>query len=89
MNFKKTLLAVAAVATLAVPAVAADRGGFSRNEWTDHTPFVMNGEEFESQEDFLNSGRRAGLIEQFVRRTKHPGHPLINKTGCCGDRFYI
>ncbi|MCM2315377.1 MAG: zinc metalloprotease [Thermoanaerobaculia bacterium] len=58
MNFKKTLLAVAAVATLAVPAFAADRGGFSRNEWTDHTPFVMNGEEFESQEDFLNSGRR-------------------------------
>ncbi|MGK2858420.1 MAG: zinc metalloprotease [Thermoanaerobaculia bacterium] len=58
MNFKKTLLVVAAAATLAVPAFAADRNGFTRNEWTDHTPFVMNGEQFESQEDFLNSGRR-------------------------------
>lgn len=57
MNFKKTLLAVIAAATLAVPAIAADRG-FTRNEWTDYTPFVVNGEEFESQEDFIASGRR-------------------------------
>ena len=87
MNFKKTLLAVAAVATLAVPAVAADRGGFSRNEWTDHTPFVMNGEEFESQEDFLNSGRRCAsniqpaeaeaMERDFFNRIMESGLPEV------------
>jgi hypothetical protein len=61
MNFKKTLLAVAAVATLAVPAMAADRNGFTRNEWTDATPFVVNGTEFENQEDFIESGRRCAV----------------------------
>ncbi len=57
MNFKNTLFAVAAAATLAVPAVAADRG-FTRNEFTDHTTFVMNGEQFDSQEDYVTSGLR-------------------------------
>jgi hypothetical protein len=57
MNFKNTLFAVAAAATLAVPAVAADRG-FARNEFTDVTPFAMNGEQFDSQEDFVTSGLR-------------------------------
>jgi hypothetical protein len=61
MNFKKTLLAVAAAATLAVPAMAADRNGLTRNEWTDATPFVVSGTEFENQEDFVTSGRRCAV----------------------------
>ena len=83
MNFKKTLLAVAAVATLAVPAVAADRGGFSRNEWTDHTPFVMNGQEFEDQSDFIASGLRCQVNPSIaeVDAMEADFHQRIMETG--------
>ena len=82
MNFKKTLLAVAAVATLAVPAVAADNG-FTRNEWTDHTPFVMNGQEFEDQSDFIASGLRCQVNPSIaeVDAMEADFHQRIMETG--------
>ena len=94
-NFRM-LVIVATVTLLALSAVAQEREGFMRNEWTDTTPFVLNGIEYDSQEDFLQSGRRcasavhpaeAELMEQnFHQRLMEFG--LAEVTGGVIDVYF-
>jgi hypothetical protein len=58
VKIRTSLLAVI-VMVMAIPCLAQERG-FPRTEWTDGTPFVFNGVEYDSQEDFIMSGRRCG-----------------------------
>ncbi|MCM2317494.1 MAG: zinc metalloprotease [Thermoanaerobaculia bacterium] len=64
MKIRNSILAVVVIA-VAIPCLARDHG-FPRNQWTDDTPFVVNGVEFDSQEDFIMSGRRCGSHLQPV-----------------------
>ena len=63
MNFKNTILAVAAAATLAVPAVAQNRTFTPRTPLTDNEAFVFQGESWANQEAFVLSGRRCSTVE--------------------------
>lgn len=52
-------IVVLTLAVVAIPSLAQVHA-FPRNQWTDNTPFVINGVVFDSQEDFIMSGRRCG-----------------------------
>lgn len=86
MNRIARVLAVAAVAVTAFSASAQEQR-VPRNQWTDYTPFELEGTTFESQEDFINSGRRcanniqpadAALMEDdFHARIMEQGLPEV------------
>jgi hypothetical protein len=62
VKIRTSILTVIVIA-MAFPCLAQERG-FPRTEMTDPSPFVFNGVEYDSQEDFIMSGRRCGTVIQ-------------------------
>jgi hypothetical protein len=77
---------VAMACAFALSSFAQDRP-FPRNEWTDYTPFQLEGNTFENQQDFIASGRRcasniqpaeaAVMEEDFQARMMETGMPEV------------